>query len=232
MGALTPLGEGLFVLDGPPARDMGMPFTTRMSVVRLRDGSLWVSSPVPLPFDVLSELASLGPIRYIVSATPRHFWRLNRWHTLFPDAELWSSPITPFTLKRGDLPLTGVLGDLVPAAWSHDLDHVVLGGRMLAESVFFHRSSATLLIEDVIQIHEPLPGHPLSNTVFRLDGVAAPAGGVSRDIRLAFRPRGVERAAVQRILDWPVETVVLAHGPVITRDARRFLENAFEWLMT
>ncbi len=44
---LPALGEGVFVIDGPVVRDMGIRFTTRMTVVRLRDGAVWPSSPAP-----------------------------------------------------------------------------------------------------------------------------------------------------------------------------------------
>lgn len=228
---LTALGGGLFVVDGPTVRDLGMPFDTRMSVARLHDGALWVSSPVATSFEVLAEITALGPVRYLVSPTPRHYWRLARWHTLFPDAELWSSPITPITLKDRDLPLTGLLGDPLPAPWSPDLEHVVLGGGLLRESVFYHAPSRTLLVEDVIQVHGPLPGHPVSTALFRLGGVMAPDGGVSRDIRLTFRDRTAARAAVRRILEWPFDTVVLAHGPIVTREAKALVAKAFAWLL-
>jgi len=38
MAMLQPLGEDLFVVDGPVVRDMGIHFETRMTVARLRDG--------------------------------------------------------------------------------------------------------------------------------------------------------------------------------------------------
>lgn len=231
MGVVTHLGEDLFVIDGPATRDMGLPFTTRMSVVRLRDGSVWASSPVALPYEALSEVASLGPVRYLVSPTPRHLWRLKRWHVLFPDAELWSSPLTPVTLKRGNLPLTGKLGHVLPEAWTPELNHLVLGGAMLRESAFLHAPSGTLLLEDVIQVHDPLPRHPVSNTLCRLSGVDAPTGGVARDIRLTFHPRAITKEPVLRMLDWRFYTVVLAHGPIITRNAKEFVASAFDWLI-
>jgi hypothetical protein len=78
------------IIDGPNVRDMGIMFTTRMTVVKLANGSLWVDSPVPVPFDTLKRITELGPVRYLVAATPRHVWRLERWHTLFPDAQLWA----------------------------------------------------------------------------------------------------------------------------------------------
>ncbi len=231
MTGLEALGRDLFVVEGPIVRDMGMPFTTRMTVVRLGDGSLWIASPVPVPFAVLADIVALGRVRYLVSPTPRHFWRLNGWHDLFPEAELWSSPITPFTLKKGDLPLTGVLGDQVPDQWAGDLGHVLVrGSRWLNEVFFFHAASRTLLVEDLVQVHEPRQGHPLRNALVTLGGVASPMGGVARDIRLTFRDRRAARESIDRVLQWDFDQIVLAHGPVITHDARGVVEGAFAWL--
>lgn len=88
MAGLEALGDDLFLVDGPVVRDMGIHFDTRMTVARLGDGSVWIASPVPVPFATLTEITDLGPVRYLVSPTPRHFWRLNAWHQLFSEAEL------------------------------------------------------------------------------------------------------------------------------------------------
>ncbi|MDO5745845.1 MAG: DUF4336 domain-containing protein [Micrococcaceae bacterium] len=231
MAALEPLGGGLFLCDGPVVRDMGMHFETRMSVVKLGDGSVWIASPVPVPFATLRDIAALGPIRYLLSPTPRHFWRLSWWHLLFPEAELWSSPITPITLKKGDLPLAGILDGTGQGRWAPDLEHVMLrGSRLLNEAVFFHRASGTVLIEDVIQIHQPQQGRPLRNALIALGGVGAPWGGTARDIRLSFRDKAAARDSVEQILAWDFDKVVVAHGPVTKHGARETIERAFFWL--
>ncbi len=51
MPDLQPFAKNLLIVDGPAVRDMGVLFTTRMAVVNLSDGSLWVNSPVSVPFD-------------------------------------------------------------------------------------------------------------------------------------------------------------------------------------
>ncbi len=217
--------------DGPPARDMGIHFPTRMALAKLSDGSVWISSPVLVPFDTLTSIRQMGPIHHLVSPTPRHYWRLKAWHVLFPEAELWSSPITPVTLKEEDLPLTGVLDGRVPGAWAADFDQELIGGsRLLREVAFFHRPSRTLLLEDVFQVHAPKPDRPLLNAALRLGGIAGPDGGVARDIRLSFRDRTATRESVDRILAWDFDKVVVAHGPVIREGARAVVEKAFGWL--
>lgn len=231
MAGLQALGEDLFVVDGPVVRDMGIGFDTRMTVIRLGDGSVWIASPVPAPFATIAEIAALGPVRHLVSPTPRHYWRLHAWHALFPEAELWSSPITAVTLKNGDLPKAEILGQHAPEAWAGDLDQAIVGGSALVSEVFFfHAASRTLLVEDLIQVHERRPGHPLRNALIALGGVAAPRGGVARDIRLTFRDRAAARRSIRRILEWDFDQLVVAHGPVITRAGRRRVEEAFSWL--
>lgn len=225
------LGQDLFVFEGPVVRDMGVDFNSRMTVIRLCDGSVWIASPVRVPFATLADIAALGPVRYLVSPTPRHFWRLHAWHDLFPAAELWSSPITPVTLKKGDLPLTGILSERVPDSWVVDLDQVLVrGSRWLSEVVFFHAPSRTLIVEDLIQMHQPRQGHPLRNALIACGGVAAPRGGVARDIRLTFRDKAAARESIDRVLQWDFDKLVVAHGPVLTRNARRTVEEAFSWL--
>ena len=232
MSELQPLGEGIFVVDGPVVRDMGLPFETRMTVVQLSDGSVWIASPVPVRYATLAEIGALGPVRYLVSPTPRHHWRLNEWHRLFPDAELWSSPVTAFTLRGGKLGLTGVLGAKPPDAWAADLDQTpIRGSRWVKEVAIFHRPSRTLLLEDIIQAHEHRPGHPMLNALIALGGVKAD-GGVPCDIRLTFRNREATRRSVDRIMRWDFDKLVMAHGPVVTAGARRFVEDAFSWLDT
>ena len=94
MVSLEPLGKDLFVVNDPVVRAMGAQFTTRMTVARLRDGSRWIASAVQDLFTLLPKIIALGRVCYVVSPTPRHFWRMSAWRALFPDAELFSSPIT------------------------------------------------------------------------------------------------------------------------------------------
>ena len=78
---LRAFAKNVWIADGPNVRDFGVLFTTRMIIVKLADGSLWLNSPVPVPFDSLQRITELGPVRYLIVATPRHVWRLGGWHT-------------------------------------------------------------------------------------------------------------------------------------------------------
>ncbi len=218
-------------MDGPNVRDFGFMFSTRMVIVRLSEGSLWVSSPVPVPTDTLQQITNLGSVRYLVAGTPRHVWRLEGWHKLFPEAELWASRKTPFTLKKGHLPLSGILGDTPDQAWAHDLDQLAFKGNPLIEEViFFHKESRTVMLDDLIQVHVMTKGKVLRNALLRLLGVAAPNGGVPLDGRLSFTKRSLARHSLEKWLSWDFDKLIVGHGPCIETGGKAFVEQAFRWL--
>lgn len=232
MTDLPAFAENVWIVDGPNVRDMGVMFTTRMAIVKLSDGSLWVNSPVSLPFDTLERIAECGPVKYILAATPRHVWRLAAWHTLFPEAQLWAPRTTPFTLKNGHLPFTGTLGDVPPQGWANDVDQLTFKGNPLIEEVmFFHKQSRTVILDDLIQIHPIVKGKPLRNSLFILAGVASPLGGVPLDIRLSFTNRELARRSLEKLLSWDFDKLVIAHGVCVGKDAKPFVARAFRWLV-
>jgi hypothetical protein len=229
--ALRAFAQNVWIADGPTVRDFGILFTTRMIIVRLADGSLWVSSPVPVPFDTLRRITELGRVRYLVVATPRHVWRLEAWHTLFPEAQLWAPRTTLFTLKKGRLPATHVLSDSPYQGWADDLDQLAFKGNPLIEEVLFlHKASRTLILDDLIQNHPRARGHPLINALFKLEGVAYPHGGIPLDIRLSFTDHTLARQSLERLLSWDFDKLIIAHGICIENDAKLFVERAFRWL--
>lgn len=232
MTDLRAFADNVWTVDGPNVRDMGIMFTTRMTVVKLSDGSLWVNSPVSVPFDTLKRITDLGPVTYLVAATPRHFWRLEDWHTLFPEAQLWSSRTTLLTLKKRPLPLTVVLGDEPPQAWADDFDQLIFkGNTLLDEVLFFHKQSGTVILDDLIQIHPDVKGKPLRNALLKLEGVGSPDGGVGLDIRLSFTNRNLARQSLEKLLSWDFDKLIIAHGNCIEKDAKPFVREAFRWLV-
>jgi hypothetical protein len=224
--------RNLWIVEGPNVRDFGIMFTTRMTIIKLSDGSLWLDSPVSVPPDTLKRIAGLGPVRYLVAATPRHFWRLAEWHRLFPEAEVWASRTTPFTLKKDGPASTNVLTDLPPEYWRNDLDQLAFKGNPLIEEIlFFHKQSRTLLMDDLIQNHSAVQGKPVRNALLKVAGVASPYGGVPLDMRLSFIHRNLARQSLEKLLSWDFESLIIAHGVCIQKNAKPFVERAFRWLM-
>lgn len=215
----------MWVASGPPVRAFGVSFPTRMIVVRLRSGALWIDSPTGVPDESLTEL---GPVRYLVAPTKLHVWRLVSWSARFAQAELWGPPRTP--RRYGGVTFTGMLGDEAPAAWASEIDQAVFRGNALLDEVeFFHRATKTLLLCDFVQNYAPQRGRPVLNELARIAGVGG-EGGVPLDIRLSFVRRGLARRSLRKILSWDFDRLIPAHGDVRERDAKPFVERAFRWL--
>lgn len=231
MDYLREFADNIWLVDGPVVRDMGIFFTTRMTIVKLSDGALWISSPVPASFAALQSIAALGDVRYLVAATPRHVWRLDSWHTLFPDAELWASRPTLFTLQKGHLPISGYLSDTPVDAWRADFDQLeFMGNSLLSEVLFFHRNTHTVILDDLIQRNPVMKGKTMTNLMFKFQGAQYPNGGVGLDMRLAFLNRRLARRSLEKLLSWDFDRLILAHGACIESGAKQYVESTFRWL--
>jgi len=228
MEYLHEFAKDVWIVDGPIVRDMGLFFTTRMTIVKLMDGSIWISSPVPVSFGALKEISELGDVRYLVAATPRHVWRLDAWHTLFPDAELWVSRPTIFTLQKGPLPISGYLGDKPISAWEADFDQLEFKG--LSEVLFFHKKSHTVILDDLIQRNPILKGKTLTNFIFKLEGAQYPDGGVPLDMKISFLNRNLVRRSLEKLLSWDFDKLIIAHGACIESNGKEYIKRAFSWL--
>ena len=92
------------------------------------------------------------------------------------------------------------------------------------------KQARTVMVDDLIMINPILPGHPVRNALFRLEGVTAPAGGVGLEIKLTFINRKLARQSLERLLAWDFDKLIIAHGACIEHDAKRYVQQAFRWL--
>lgn len=219
MDALRQFADELWIADGPPVRFFGVPYPTRMIVVRLSNGSLWIDSPVTATRAQASQLEQLGPVAHLVSPTPLHDWRLTQWSEFFPQAQAWKAR---------------TVRDATLTAWKSDIDQLpFLGSRVLAEIEFFHRRSRTLVMGDFVQNFQPERGRPVRNALLRLGGILQ--GGTPRDLRLSFagkRYRRMGQESLRQMLSWDFDKVVPAHGDCVEIDAKSFVTRSFRWLET
>jgi len=98
--------------------------------------------------------------------------------------------------------------------------------RGISEVVLFHRSSATLIVTDLASNVANLES-PLQRLLWMLIGVPAEFGP-SRTVRtLLLRERSIAVPFLARVLEWPFERVLMAHGETLEIDAREVFRAAF-----
>jgi hypothetical protein len=221
------MGPEIWVLE-KPLHFVG----TRMTVVRLPDGSLWVHSPVNMNEEDYAELEGLGEVRYIVSPNNFHHFYLKAFCDRYPKAELWAVPQLEKQKKTKGLPTPHLLEPGKRYPWSSAIETVVVdAGKLYSEAVFFHGESRTLILTDLaINLKDALKEAPMKwRYLGKLVGVYD-TFGPSRLLKLVMRKRENVRASRDEILRWDVDKVVVSHGEVLIPAGRETVEQAFSWL--
>ena len=226
---IEPFADDIWIADGAVVAIAGFEYGTRMAIIRLSTNRLFVWSPIALSLEVKSQVDALGPVQFIVAPNPVHHLFVGEWAEAYPDALLYGAP--ELSKKRPDIGWHGALTDDPEPGWSAEIDQVVVRGRFLFgfEAVFFHRASGTVILTDLIQHFDRTWFKGWRSIAARMDLMTAPEAEVPRKFRLAFRGRAA-RAAVGRILQWPIERVLMAHGEPIRADGRAFVAQRFRWL--
>ena len=231
---LEPLGPDLWVADGGIVSFNGFDYPTRMAVVRLADGALWVWSPIELTADLANAVRALGPVRYLVSPNKLHYLFLSQWQAAFAEAEVWG---TAGTIARAkDVSFAGTLGDEPPPAWAGQIDQFRFTNSPVVEEVlFFHRASRAAIIADLSQTfseaflrdHWPWWMRPIARWSKMIEGWGYPP----IDYRISFRHRASARPKIRALIAEHPERVIVAHGELVRADGEAFLRRAFSWLL-
>jgi len=229
---LRPFASDLWITEGPVINfGAGFAYPTRMAAIRLADGSLFIWSPVALNEELKAEIDALGRVACLVSPNLLHHLYLGEWKAAYPHARLIASP----GLKRrcrNDLAFDDVLGEAPYPLWAGQIDQVLFHGSFaMIEAVFFHRASKTAIFADLIQNFRPGWFKGWRGVLARLAGIVAPDYGAPRDWRASFLRRRTARDSLNRILDWPIEKVLIAHGDCANKDGAGFVRRAFSWLI-
>eukprot|EP00929_Paragymnodinium_shiwhaense_P104068 TRINITY_DN68046_c0_g1_i1.p1 TRINITY_DN68046_c0_g1~~TRINITY_DN68046_c0_g1_i1.p1 ORF type:complete len:449 (+),score=87.44 TRINITY_DN68046_c0_g1_i1:71-1417(+) len=126
----------------------------RMSVVKLNDGTLWVSAPISPSRECLRQLDELGKVAHLVVPTTalEHKASMGEFAKIFPDATVWVAPGqggSPISVPSKSI----VLGEGVNPPWADELPFKVFAvgppiTDPFSEVAFFHKESETLLVTD------------------------------------------------------------------------------------
>ena len=226
---LREFGPAIWIGDGPIVSFLGFAYPTRIVLIKLSNGQLFVWSPIKLSAALKRDVDALGPVGFLVSPNRLHHLFLAEWKSAYPQARLCASP--GLRKKCKDLAFDADLGDSPEPEWAIDIDQVPVRGGFITEVEFFHRASRTAIFADLIQNFPPDWFKGWRGVIARLDGICAPHPGAPREWRTGFLNRRAARAALQRILTWPIERVLIAHGEPVTENGTIFVRQAFAWLI-
>jgi len=233
LDCLKPVADTVWIVDGPAIRfgpwPLRMRFPTRAALIRTPAG-LFVHSPTRLTPSLRAEIEAIGPPRWIIGPNRIHYWWIPDWHRAWPDAEIWLAPGIEAQAKgRIDFP-TSPLDRDAGYPWDAQIATLPIAGAYMTEIDFFHRASRTLILTDFIENFEPAKLGFWTRWLTRLGGALDPNGSMPRDMRLAY-PRATLKAAVETMIAWDPDRIILAHGRWHERDGTAELKRAFRWLL-
>lgn len=228
MSCLCEFGDRLWLVDGDDVSLMSIPFSTRMTVIKLESGGLWLHSPVEPTPERCSAVDGLGTVEWLVAPNKIHSLGILPWKERYPKARVWVSP--QFRARHVDIPTDGVLTEDAPSAWRGEIDQLLFcGSFFLDEFIFLHRRSRTLIVTDLIQRHDPATETWFWRQTKDLAGVLGEHGGTSRDLQWTFRDRAAARGSAKRLLGWDFDQLVISHGMCERSGAKRLVERALAW---
>ena len=219
---LKPIAENIWIVDGDliemDAVLTKLPFSTRMTVIKLANGQLWCHSPIQPNQALFDQLDALGPVAHLVSPNKIHYAYIADWKKRYPKA------ITSFDEK---------LTDKAPQAWEDQINQLVFkGSAYIEEVVFFHKDSQTLILTDLIENFETEHfASPLRSKAYKLVRVAAPDGQTPIDYRMTFIGHQKEaKECLEQMLAWQPEKIILAHGSCFLENGTAKLRRALRWI--
>ena len=215
-------------IDEIPLQFLGMQLGTRMTVIKMKNNSLFLHSPTKFTHVLKNILDELGKVSIIVCPNKLHHLYINSYVENYPKAKLYAAP--GLEKKRKDIQFKGTLEDKPDQEWSEEIDQMVFKGCFLIEEVFFfHKETKTLIITDFIQsIHSY---HNLFERIMGRVGGIFENPSPPRDLRLLMRlDRQTARNSINRVKQWDFEKIIIAHGQLITKNAQSVFNKAFDWI--
>ena len=222
---LTPIGSEIWLVEGPTINAaLGFHYPTRMIVVRLPSGGLWLWSPTA----EIIDLSALGPVECLVAPNDLHHMSLPAWHAAHPTAKIYAAP--GVAAKQPNLQLHHTLSDTPPVEWANAFECLVFQTKITTEVVFFHHASGALIFTDLLQNMPRDWYRGWRKWVARADLMLEPTPTVPRKFRMSLTNKQTARANLATAQNWPIQQILMAHGTPITTDANRALAKAFNWL--
>lgn len=227
---LEPIGDDLWIAEGPDVAFHGFPYPTRMAVARLSDGSLWLWSPIALDDQLRREIETLGEPRYVVEPNKLHHLALSQCLAAWPSLRAYAPP--GLAKKRADIHFAGELEDQPAPPWRDAIDQVCVEGSLaMTEVLFFHRASRTCLVGDLIQRFDArMIKKAWQRWLLKASGLVGEQGSTPIEWRMSFVHRNRARAALAHAMAWMPETLVIAHGVWAPQNGARELARGLRWL--
>ena len=201
-----------------------------MTIVRFDNGDLLIHDPCEINGLIKREIDAIGEVRYIIAPGSYHHLFVTDFQQKYPQAETFLCP--GLERKRPDINFDWILGNRPDHRWENVFDQVVVQGtKYMWEVAFFHKPSKTLILVDLLENIGDDFRHPTSlllrfwwKVVYRMwnNPKAAP------EYQMGWGKKDIVKKALNRILSWKPERIILAHGELVESNTQSVLTSAWQ----
>lgn len=230
---LKKYGDNIWVVDGAIIRFYGLPFTTRMVVIKLKNNELLIYSPIDLTHQLKKELDQLGTVKHLISPNKIHYWYISDFQEVYPDAITYASDgVESRAKKAGKNIRWDIHMNSIPANAFEGVEIIPLkGNSFMTEYTLFHYESQSWVVTDIIENFEPHKINPFFQLIAFLGGALHPHGGTTYDQRLLYKGNhDLLRTAINRIKTLHPTQIIMSHGAIIHKNVAAELERIFNWV--
>lgn len=224
---LTFVAPDLWLLPGEIRLPGGVRMPRHMGVVRLPSGGLFLHSPNACTDAAAAAVAALGQVQALIAPSTLHHLSIGDWKARFPEARIYAA--AGVAKKRPELAIDAELGDQAPPAWQGLLDQIpIRGAPGLAETVFLHRPSRSLMVADLV-FNVVKPATFTTALLLTLTGTRGRLAS-SRAWRFATKDRAAFKRSLEAVIELTPQRLLPCHGdPVVGPDLPQRLRDAFAW---
>ena len=223
-----------------PLRYFGLSIGTRMTVIRLAAHELVIISPIQLSDGLVNELNELGTVAHIIAPNLYHYLFAADFKAAYPSATFWAT--AGLQAKRPELPIDRAICHRQGFANADSSDNPWPG----LECLFFDGfktlgPSGPDPLDEWLFLHAPSRTLILTDTAFCFDENSAwltqlvtKIGGGYKSLspslleRVATTDKEKVKTAIEQVLRWDFERVIVAHGSIVERDGKRQLKQGYE----
>ena len=213
-----------------PVRFGGMDLFGRTTIIRLENGDLIIHDPCKINDSVKRKIDEIGVVKYIIAPGYYHHLFVTDFQHYYPDAETFLCP--GLEKKRPDITFEWILGNRPDHRWDDAIEQVVVQGtKYIWEVAFFHKPSRTLILVDLLENIGDNYRHKASRllrfwwkVIFRMwnNPKAAP------EYQMGWGNKKIVKIALDRILGWDAERVILSHGENMEENVNKTLCTAWK----
>ena len=211
-----------------PIHYAGTRFNSRMTLVRLLNGNLFIHSPCEIDQQTKTAIEALGKVEFIVAPGSYHHLYVGSAQRAFPEAEVFICP--GIETKNPQLEFDWLLGDRPDKRWADCFEQVLVrGNKYIWEVAFFYKPTRTLILVDLIESFSDATEDVnwLLKLWFRLVYRMWDNPKPAPEYQMGWKDKNAAAKSLNKILSWDFETIIVSHGDLIEGNAKKIARQAW-----